>query len=71
MNKKIKQRHKETTMVVFTGLLINYPVNLFLLWLFISVMDIKEPLTLSILISFFLTIVAYIRVFIVRSYYDK
>ena len=58
-------------MVVFTGLLINYPVNLFLLWLFISVMDIKDPLTLSILISFFLTIVAYIRVFIVRSYYDK
>jgi len=71
MNKKIRQRHKETAMVVFTGLLINYPVNLFLLWLFISVMDIKDPLTLSILISFFLTIVAYIRVFIVRSYYDK
>ena len=71
MSKKSRQRHKETAMVVFTGLLINYPVNLFLLWLFISVMDIKEPLTLSILISFFLTIVAYIRVFIVRSYYDK
>lgn len=71
MNKKIRQGHKETAMVVFTGLLINYPVNLFLLWLFISVMDIKDPLTLSILISFFLTIVAYIRVFIVRSYYDK
>tara|TARA_Y100000385_G_C12832181_1_gene525051 strand:- start:495 stop:710 length:216 start_codon:yes stop_codon:yes gene_type:complete len=71
MNKKNKQRHKETAMVVFSGLLINYPAQLFLLWLFITVMEITNPITLSVLISANLTVVAYIRVYIVRSYYDK
>ena len=58
-------------MVVGTGLLINYPANLFLLWLFISVMDITDPLKLSVLISLFLTVIAYIRVYMVRKHYDK
>ena len=71
MNQITKQRHKETAMVVGTGLLINYPANLFLLWLFISVMDITDPLKLSVLISLFLTVIAYIRVYMVRKHYDK
>ena len=71
MSKKSRQRHKETATVVFTGLLINYPVNLFLLWLFITVMEITNPLKLSILLSAILTVVAYIRVYMVRKYYDK
>ena len=71
MSKKSRQRHKETAMVVFSGLLINYPAQLLLLWLFISVMEITDPVTLSVLISANLTVVAYIRVYIVRSYYDK
>jgi len=71
MSKKSRQRHKETAMVVFSGLLINYPAQLLLLWLFISVMEITDPVTLSVLISANLTVIAYIRVYIVRSYYDK
>ena len=71
MSKKSRQRHKETAMVVLSGLLINYPAQLLLLWLFISVMEITDPVTLSVLISANLTVVAYIRVYIVRSYYDK
>ena len=71
MSKKSRQRHKETAMVVFSGLLINYPAQLLLLWLFISVMEITDPVTLSVLISANLTVVAYIRVYIVRSDYDK
>ena len=71
MNQLIRQRHKETAMVVGTGLLINYPANLFLLWLFISIMDITDPFTLSVLISAALTVVAYIRVYFVRRHYDK
>mgnify|MGYP000882685164 FL=1 len=71
MSKKSRQRHRETAMVVFSGLLINYPAQLLLLWLFISVMEITDPVTLSVLISANLTVIAYIRVYIVRSYYDK
>ena len=71
MNQLVRQRHKETAMVVGTGLLINYPANLFLLWLFISVMEITDPLKLSVLISLFLTVIAYIRVYMVRKHYDK
>lgn len=71
MSKKSRQRHKETAMVVFSGLLINYPAQLFLLWLFITVMEITDPVLLSVLISANLTIIAYIRVYLVRSHYDK
>jgi hypothetical protein len=71
MNQRTKQKHKETAMTVGTGLVINYPLNLFFLWLFISVMGITDPFTLSILITAVMTVLAYIRVYLVRSYYDK
>jgi hypothetical protein len=71
MNAKIKQRHKETAMTVGTGLVINYPLNLLLLYLFISVMEITDPLRLSVLITASMTVLAYIRVYLVRRHYDK
>jgi hypothetical protein len=58
-------------MTVGTGLIVNYPLNLFFLWLFISIMEITNPFQLSVLITAVMTVLAYIRVYLVRSYYDK
>ncbi len=71
MNSVVKQRHKEVIMTVGTGLVINYPLNLFFLYLFITIMEITDPFTLSVLITAVMTVLAYIRVYFVRRHYDK
>ncbi len=71
MNATVKQRHKEVAMTVGTGLAINYPLNLFFLYLFITIMEITDPFTLSVLITAVMTVLAYIRVYLVRRHYDK
>jgi predicted neutral ceramidase superfamily lipid hydrolase len=71
MNSVVKQRHKEVIMTVGTGLVINYPLNLFFLYLFITIMEITDPFTLSVLITAVMTVLAYIRVYLVRRHYDK
>jgi hypothetical protein len=71
MNATVRQRHKEVIMTVGTGLVINYPLNLFFLYLFITIMEITNPFTLSVLITAVMTVLAYIRVYLVRRHYDN
>lgn len=71
MNKKVRQRHKETATTVGTGLLINYPLNLFLLWLFIDHFNITDPILLGTLVTLLMTFVAYTRIYLIRRYYEK
>jgi hypothetical protein len=69
MSKKSRQIHKETFTTVFTGLLINYPLNLFGLWLCISVLGMTSPLYIGTTITAFMTIIAYTRVYVIRRYF--
>jgi hypothetical protein len=71
MSEKSRQRHKETAVTVGTGLLVNYPVNLFFLWLFMEVFFIDNPLLLGTIITAAMTVIAYTRVYLIRKYYDK
>jgi len=71
MNKKVRQRHKETAMTVGTGLLINYPFNLFFLWLFMEIFDINDPIVLGTIVTGLMTVIAYTRVYLIRRYYEK
>jgi len=71
MSLRSRQRHKETAVTVGTGLLVNYPVNLFFLWLLIEVFFINDPLLLGTIITAAMTIIAYTRVYLIRKYYDK
>ena len=70
MSQKSRQRHKETATVIGTGLLINYPLNIFLLFVFIDLFNISDPFTLGTLITGVFTVVSYARVYLVRKYYD-
>ena len=69
MSKKSRQIHKETFTTVFTGLLINYPLNLFGLWVCISVLEMTSPLHIGTTITAFMTVIAYTRVYIIRRYF--
>ena len=66
MNKTEKTAFRESLIVVFMGLIINFPLQTFLLWLTIDIWSWKNTLLISIFTQSILTIVALIRVFSIR-----
>lgn len=71
MNHKVRQRHKETLTTVGTGLIVNYPLNLLGLWICIDLLEWTDSFIIGTTITAWMTVVAYTRVFLIRSYYDK
>lgn len=72
MSPRSRAIHKETFTTVFTGLLINYPLNLVGLFVCIDVLGMTSAFYIGTSITAFMTIVAYTRVYIIRRYfYDK
>lgn len=72
MSPKSRKIHKETFTTVFTGLLINYPLNLFGLYICIDMLGWTDSFVIGTTITAWMTGVAYTRVYIIRRYfYDK
>lgn len=71
MSKSSRQIHKETFTTVFTGLLINYPLNLIGLYICIDILDMTSALHIGTTITAFMTGIAYTRVYIIRRYFYK
>ena len=71
MKQTTKQIHKETSFQIATGLAINYPLNLFLLFIYIEHLGITDPIMLGTLVTLVMTLVAYIRIFTIRTYFSK
>tara|TARA_B100001093_G_scaffold250126_1_gene239604 strand:- start:630 stop:845 length:216 start_codon:yes stop_codon:yes gene_type:complete len=68
MNLKL---HKEVTTTVGTGLMINYPLNLLLLFIFIDVLSWQNTIAIGTVVTGIITIVAYIRVYTIRSWFNN
>ena len=66
MNKTEKTAFRESVIVVFMGLIINFPLQTFLLYLTIDIWSWKNTLLISIFTQTILTIFALIRVFSIR-----
>jgi len=66
MSPKSRRIHKETATTVGTGLLINYPLNLLLLFVLIDLIGMTNTFYIGTSITLFMTIFAYIRVYIIR-----
>jgi hypothetical protein len=66
MNKTEKIAFRESIIVVFMGLVINFPLQTFLLWLTIDLWSWKNTLFISFFTQVILTIVALVRVFTIR-----
>ena len=71
MSPRSRQRHKETFTTVGTGLLINYPLNLVGLYVTITLLGMTDPFWIGTTITAFMTFVAYVRVYLIRKYYDR
>lgn len=71
VNPKTKKIHKETATTVFTGLIINYPLNLLGLYICIDLLEWSSSVLIGSVITGYMTLVAYIRVYIIRTYYDQ
>ena len=70
MNQSIKQAIKETFVTVFTGTIIAWPLNLGLLYIALDIMELSTLWT-SVIVTIGMTIVALIRVFVIRMYYSN
>jgi hypothetical protein len=66
MNKTEKTAFRESVIVVFMGLIINFPLQTLLLWLTIDIWSWENTLLISMFTQTILTIVALIRVFSIR-----
>mgnify|MGYP003687315733 FL=1 len=70
MSVKSRKIHKETATTVGTGLLINYPLNLFLLFVFIDILSWENTFHIGTTITALMTVVAYTRVYTIRRWFN-
>ena len=68
LNKKVRD---ETTLLVVSGLVINYPLSILVTWLLISVFDINNPLIFATLQTVIFTVVSWIRIYTIRYKMEK
>jgi len=71
---RIKQRKmkalKESLVTVGTGLIINWPISVVLLYLFIDILQLST-LMVSIYVTLCFTLIAVIRVYLIRMFFTK
>ena len=70
MNKRQKKAMKESAITVFSGMLINWPISIIFLYVFIDVMEL-DILETSIFMTIGFTVVALIRVYVIRMIMEK
>ena len=71
MTKESRRIHKEVATAVGTGLLINYPLNLSLLFLFMNIFQWTSAFQIGTTVTAIMTVVAYCRVYTIRRYFSK
>jgi hypothetical protein len=59
---------KQTHEIVLTGLVTNYPLSLFTIWLIVDVFDISSAFAIATVSTAIMTVFAYIRVYLVRAH---
>ena len=71
MNKTEKIAFRESVIVVMMGMVINFPIQTFLLWLTIDNWSWTNTLSISIFIQTIITLVALVRVFSIRMRFTR
>ena len=71
MNKTEKIAFRESVIVVIMGMVINFPLQTFLLWLTIDNWSWTNTLSISIFIQTIITLVALVRVFSIRMRFTR
>ena len=71
MNKTEKVALRESVIIVLMGAAINFPLQTYLLWLTIDNWQWSNPLTISIFIQLIITVVALLRVYVIRMRFQR
>ena len=71
MTKTEKTAFRESVIVVMMGMVINFPLQTFLLWLTIDNWSWTNTLSISIFIQTIITLVALVRVFSIRMRFTR
>jgi hypothetical protein len=71
MNKTEKIAFRESVIVVMMGMVINFPLQTFLLWLTIDSWSWTNTLSISLFTQTIITIVALVRVFSIRMRFTR
>lgn len=70
MNLKQREALKEALVTVGTGFIINWPISIIFLYLFIDLLEL-DILTTSVFMTFGFTVVAVIRVYLIRMWFSQ
>ena len=70
MNPKQREALKEALVTVGTGFIINWPISIIFLHLFIDLLEL-DILTTSVFMTFGFTVVAVIRVYLIRMWFSQ
>jgi hypothetical protein len=62
---------QESLVNVLTGALVNYPLSMFFLWLFMDKLNMQDVFWIATYSTLCMTVIAFIRVYWIRCYYDK
>ena len=62
---------KETSIHVALGTVINYPLNIFYTWLAVVKWGFTDPIVLSTILTAGISVVAFTRIYIVRSLTER
>jgi hypothetical protein len=71
MNKTEKIAFRESVIVVMMGMVINFPLQTFLLWLTIDSWSWTNTVSISLFTQTIITIVALVRVFSIRMRFTR
>lgn len=69
MGRKVREIHARTASVVFSGLIINYPLSIGVLYVLLDVMGVSDSFWIATYSTMFMTVFAYIRVYIVNRFF--
>jgi len=70
VNQKQREALKEALVTVGTGFIINWPISIIFLYLFIDLLKL-DILTTSVFMTFGFTVVAVIRVYLIRMWFSQ
>ena len=71
MNKTERTAFREAMIIVIMGVVINFPLQTFLLWITIDRWHWSDPLSISIFIQLVITFVALIRIYTIRMRFTR
>lgn len=71
MGRRSRDIHQRTIGVVFSGLIINYPLQIGVLYILLDILGVRDSFWIATYSTMIMTIFAYIRVYIVNRYFSR